>query len=306
MKRTPQYKIPPPGKRITVGDNILHVDERGEGSPTVIFENGLSAFSLQWYYIQAQIAQFTHTLSYDRAGQGWSDASTKPRTPQQITVELHQLLETLNVKPPYILVSHSFGGLISRYYAQQYPSEVQALVLVDTSHEMQLTHVENYDRRHHMMLQGLRVMSLVSRLPTVGQRLATQMFGQFRGDIPDEVWQQIVYLSGLPKQHATTRAEMLQFNDFFGPSHIIPTDLGDLPIVVITAAESMLHAPSPAKNLTSQQINQLQQELQRELLQLSTNSQQIIVPGATHLSVIGNPAHAQVVVDAVRRLVQNA
>ncbi len=36
------------------------------------------------------------------------------------------------VRPPYVLVAHSLGGLFSRLYAQLHPGQVAGLVLVDT------------------------------------------------------------------------------------------------------------------------------------------------------------------------------
>lgn len=65
----------PSGKRYDVGGFQLHAYESGSGSPTVIFEPALGAFGYQWLHIQRAVAQHTHTISYDRAGQGWSDCN---------------------------------------------------------------------------------------------------------------------------------------------------------------------------------------------------------------------------------------
>lgn len=49
--------------------------------------------------------------------------------------DLKQLLETLELGPPYLLVGHSFGGMIMRLFASRYPDDVLGLVLVDATHE---------------------------------------------------------------------------------------------------------------------------------------------------------------------------
>jgi pimeloyl-ACP methyl ester carboxylesterase len=45
--------------------------------------------------------------------------------------DLHRLLGAAGVRPPYLLVGHSFGGLNVRLFAAQHPDEVRGMVLVD-------------------------------------------------------------------------------------------------------------------------------------------------------------------------------
>jgi pimeloyl-ACP methyl ester carboxylesterase len=77
------------------------------------------------------VSGFTHTASYDRSGLGWSSPCQTSRTPGNIAVELHSMLEAAGIKPPFILVGHSFGGLVMRRYAALYPEDVLGIVLVD-------------------------------------------------------------------------------------------------------------------------------------------------------------------------------
>jgi pimeloyl-ACP methyl ester carboxylesterase len=124
-------RFPAPGRLIDVGRARMHLDDRGAGSPTVVLESGISATSISWALVQGEIAQFTRVCSYDRAGLGWSDAAEGPRTPSKLAAELHRLLVAGDVPGPYVLVGHSFGGLVVRSFAGQYPSETAGLVLVD-------------------------------------------------------------------------------------------------------------------------------------------------------------------------------
>jgi pimeloyl-ACP methyl ester carboxylesterase len=61
------------------------------------------------------------------------------RTSLQIVEELHTLLENGEIPPPYVLVGHSFGGWNARLFANRYPEEVVAIVLVDAAHEEQFS-----------------------------------------------------------------------------------------------------------------------------------------------------------------------
>src|SRR5262249_29469736 len=84
-----------------------------------------------------QVQSFTRALIYDRAGLGQSDPAPRPRTIQDAVSDLQTLLHTAQVPGPYLLVGHSFGGLIVRLYAHQYPQEVLGLVLLDVPHPEQ-------------------------------------------------------------------------------------------------------------------------------------------------------------------------
>ena len=120
------------GRWVSIGQGVKHyLLEHGSGHPTVIFESGIAATNLNWHGIQKMVAEFTHTVSYDRAGLGWSSRALTLRTPNNIAVELHAVLHEAGIKPPYVLVGHSFGGLVMRRFAVLYPNEVDGVVLVD-------------------------------------------------------------------------------------------------------------------------------------------------------------------------------
>jgi pimeloyl-ACP methyl ester carboxylesterase len=120
------------GRWVSIGRGCsLYLFEQGEGEPTVLFESGIGATHLNWRGIQDPIATLALTVTYDRAGLGWSSHCRTPRTPGNVAAELHQMLEAAGFQPPYVLVGHSFGGLIMRRYALLYPEEVVGVVLVD-------------------------------------------------------------------------------------------------------------------------------------------------------------------------------
>src|SRR5947207_14835158 len=125
---------PPLGKLYEVGGHKMHLYEIGNGGsgPAVLLEAGAGAFSIDWYLVQTQVAQFAKVCSYDRAGHAWSELGPRPRTKKQAVYDLHRLLLKADVPPPYVLVGHSLGGVLVRVYANQYPDEVAGLVLVDT------------------------------------------------------------------------------------------------------------------------------------------------------------------------------
>jgi pimeloyl-ACP methyl ester carboxylesterase len=120
-------------QKVDVGGHSLNLLIGGQGSPAVVFEGGFGVGIASWSTVQKEVAAFARTVSYDRAGLGQSELGPKPRSAKQIATELHTALEKAGVKPPYVLVGHSFGGIYVRVFAEIYPKEVVAMVLLDPS-----------------------------------------------------------------------------------------------------------------------------------------------------------------------------
>jgi pimeloyl-ACP methyl ester carboxylesterase len=118
-------------RKIDIGGCRLHILEAGSGAPVVVFESGLGEPVATWKDVQPEVARFTRTISYDRAGLGQSDPSPHPRTMTALAVDLHSVLHAAKIPPPYVLVGHSLGGAIVQVFADTYPKEVAGLVLVD-------------------------------------------------------------------------------------------------------------------------------------------------------------------------------
>ena len=123
-----------PGRLVDVGGFRLHLHCSGSGRPAVVMDSALAGSSISWSLIQPDVSRLTRACSYDRAGFGWSDAGPMPRTAGRVADELRVLLERGGVAPPFVLVGHSFGGLVMRIFAARYRSDVSGLVLVDPAH----------------------------------------------------------------------------------------------------------------------------------------------------------------------------
>jgi pimeloyl-ACP methyl ester carboxylesterase len=128
-------EAPAPAERIQVGAYQVQMAQQGSGRYTVIFESGFGTGMGAWRKVAPEVAKSAHVVTYSRAGHGSSDARPEPRTILQSSLELDQLIASANLHPPFILVGHSYGGLLARAFAARHPEQVAGMVLVDPSDE---------------------------------------------------------------------------------------------------------------------------------------------------------------------------
>ena len=288
----------PPGAMVDMGGFCLHAMVRGEGTPTVVFESGLGGCALQFSPLQRAVSTFTRTVAYDRAGQAWSDASSNPRTPVNIAGELKMLLGKLDMEPPYVWVGHSFGGLLARMYAGMYPAETAGAVLLDSSDVDQYATFPSMDKAVSQLANGMRLLKFLSRLG-LGKQLTKMSLGTALNWLPKDDLSAFLTATSQPTHNDTVLAEFSQHRYYFGPSSEVPRSLGDLPVVIVTAGKSV-SGKAKFGGMTADQLNVKHQQWQKELLGVSSRAEHVVVPGATHLSLIMQPEYVSQVVEAIR------
>lgn len=129
---TPAIRWYEHGRLIASGAQQHYAIIAGSGAPTVVFEAGLSSSAAAWEAVAPAIQQDVRCCSYDRGGVGRSPAGPGPRSALQLAEELGQLLQATQLPAPYVLVGHSFGGMMTQLLATLQPALIAGLVLVDT------------------------------------------------------------------------------------------------------------------------------------------------------------------------------
>lgn len=272
------------GRSIDVGGSSLYIECAGQGPPTVVFENGLGVSVDGWALIQPHVAQFARTCMYDRAGIGRSQPRKRPIDALVFAHDLHALLVAAGESGPYVLVGHSIGGIYIRMFTHLYPNEVAALVFVDSSHPEQKSRlpIPAWARAVESLF---RLAPLLARSPIPVLRfLAERMLP--KSDYPPEVAERLLVTSTSATHLASALAENAALDAIFAQGRMLG-NLGDRPIAIISAG-------MPRSQLVS-----AVHELHSELATLSTRSTRRIIDDGTHMSVIGNCAHAQIVVEAI-------
>jgi pimeloyl-ACP methyl ester carboxylesterase len=283
----------------------LYVVERGSGGPAVLFEAGIAATNLNWHHIQETVSSFTSTASYDRSGLGWSSPCCTVRTPRNITAELHTMLQSAGIKPPYILVGHSFGGLVVRRYAATYPEDVAGVVLIDPMRcedwpPLNPAKQSMIDRGKRLCryaipiaqfgLARLAITSLLCRSERIlghlanatgnGGRYVLKRVTEEVGKMPREVWPIVAahwsrpsYYVGMHR-HVEAVPETVREMQDAGP-------IREIPVLVLT--------PGKSTPLSDQCLNQI-----------GDNVRQVIAMASAHWIHLDEP---ELVVDLIREMV---
>jgi pimeloyl-ACP methyl ester carboxylesterase len=302
-------KFPPPGWLVNIGGRRWHLVEAGQGSPTVIFESGISASSLNWRFLHAEIARFTRACAYDRAWLGWSDPAATPRVASQLVEELHALLEAASVPPPYILAGHSFGGLLVQSYAAAYPDHVAGLVLIDPLPAKEWAGVTG--QRLRILRWGIRLsrrgalaarlglvrisLALLSggarKIPKLVARLtsgrAESTLSRLVGEVqkmPPQVWPMVQAHWCQPKAFLGM-AEYFRALPASAEQAAALSDLPRIPVSILSAANS-----TPA-----------QLAERNAIAGRSPHGKHIVVPDCGHWIHLDQP---QVVIDTIREMVE--
>ncbi|PUA28308.1 MAG: hypothetical protein B0W54_17720 [Cellvibrio sp. 79] len=123
---TTQSRIPPAAS--------VEFSVQGEGKLPLVFLNGFRMPKSSWHKLIGLLPANRCMLLYNRAGVGHTPKATVAQTAQQVVNDLRNLLDQLNIKPPYIVVAHSLGGIFANYFARRYPQEIAGIIFLDASH----------------------------------------------------------------------------------------------------------------------------------------------------------------------------
>ena len=278
--RRDRVRYPPPGQMLDVGGRRLHRMCAGSGSPTVVFESGIGSGGVDWTLVQREVAVFARTCAYDRAGYGWSDREPSPRSLPALVDDLALVLADLS--PPFVLVGHSYGGLICRAYAQRDPAQVAGVVLVDST-PVEILHDGTFQPGAE--LQQVALLRWLRRFGVL-RGLSRAIFDHWHV-LPEA--QQGAYLAQSLRNAVNVEDEL---EAMFNHGVTLPGTLGDLPLVVVSRQHKI---DDPHASLW--------ERMQRGLAELSTNGVYIEAERADHYVQLEEPA---VVVQAVQQVIEKA
>jgi pimeloyl-ACP methyl ester carboxylesterase len=237
--------------RADVGGYSLAYECMGSGSPTVILEAGYTASGIRTFgqVILPALARKTHVCTYDRAGDGTSDprpSSIRPLTGATQAQELSALLEAIHITGSFVMVGHSYGGVISREFAATYAKQVVGMVLIDATSEPEIPVYDRLDAGPWIdgsvtpaPNQTIDIHATVRELEAASTLRAMPLVVITAGILQDQ-WLKTVPLL---EAQAQTRLAALSSDSIHvvdkGVGHLIPSED---PAIVIAATQAVIDA----------------------------------------------------------------
>ena len=303
-----QNDPPPNGKLVDIGGYKLHIDIKGKGSPAVVMIAGSQAFSVDWSLVMPGISGITQVCTYDRPALAWSDPGPMPRTFDQDIYELHTLLHKSGVKPPYILVGHSLGGIIARLFEKKYPTEVKGLVLVDATSEDAVLFMNGKIQRLRTFSQN-RTIPPVKTKPDTSTKIPSmkdmeemwKMMGEPKIEspfdrLPKKFQEQRIWAMRQPKFLLADNGPYWadEFSAMYADSLY---SLGNKPIYVLSSGRDAFskNTDSAMKAIWLEKLEQ-----KEKMSNLSSNSKHIITTKSGHEIHLEEP---ELVINAIKEVI---
>jgi pimeloyl-ACP methyl ester carboxylesterase len=249
---TPSISVQSLDGKFDVGGRRIRLACQGSGYPTVVIDAGLGTAAVEdaaWQQIASKIAAVTRVCLYDRAGRGGSDPNPKQVvTSLDSATDMARALDVAGLQGPFLVVGHSVGGLHAQVFASRYPSKVAGLVLVSSTHPDQFS-------------------TWLNLLPP-------PVDGESKPITDTRAF--LITTQSDPLKNSE-RLDMRQSREQAHQLH----SLGSKPVIVLTHSPKFRMVPGLDEPLAIK-LENATQEMQKQFLQLSTNSKQHIAATAGH------------------------
>ena len=306
----------------TDGKRRLNLFCLGTGSPTVLLDAGAGENMMVWRHVQGEIASVTRTCSYDRAGYGFSDPSTRPSDARNAVRDLHRLVQAA-IRAPVVYVGHSVAGLYGALLVATHPQDVAGAVLVDPAfaHQWQKTtatfiqgEMEQWSTGFRQALAGIRTCLDLARAGALVKPTTKAASGcidtkGYAEDVDDILRRELERQYAQPKVFSAALSEYGSFwpegdqmtnadDRQLDASGVIT--FGDRPLVVLTRGKTQPIPGIAREHMTASDA--AWSAGHAALARTSTRGTNIVVQGAAHHIQFDQP---KAVIDAVQSVVDD-
>lgn len=266
----------------------MHVLAQGPqtGAP-VVWLPGSHVGGYGLHHLHRMLAQEARSVLVDRPGSGWSDAGPFPRTTAREVDEVLSALAAAGEAAPYVLVGHSFGGLLAANIARRRPDLLQAVVLLDPTPADTVVYAPRVHALHEMRrAEFVRALRLLVGLRG---RDAEQTARPVAGHLGEETARVLVAVEDWPAAalaSASIFRELLPtgFAAVGWDTVVYDGDLGDLPVYLVAPPDMAEGEWSQVANAAPEEPERLRRFYTRtreRYLASSTRSERVFMPAGS-------------------------
>jgi pimeloyl-ACP methyl ester carboxylesterase len=265
--RVDKSKFKVRGTMVKVQKHRLLTNVTGQGPVTVVLDSDINTPMQQWNKLRDSISNEVKVFTYERAGYGWSEASSDKGDIDQAVKDLRSALKK-TAASPFILVGHGYGGLVMSRFAKEYPEEVIGVILIDSINEKELgsevflNKVDNEIKKVKLMKYGsyIGVTRLLDKLNIL------KSDENLLNNIPEESKELFRAMRVTNKQNDAVYNELNMLKTYKDNVQV-PGLLGDKSLIVVTTT----------KDLSSEEVKNTKIDYGKDLLQMSTKGEQLII-----------------------------
>lgn len=274
---------------VSIGTHSLFLSASGPsripGFPAVILEAGSGSNHLGYAAIARHVSAFARIYTYDRSGLGLSEVSPSQRDAATLAAELSSLLKMAGISGPYVMVAHSYGGIIAREFLELKKEEVVGMVLVDTNHErsweLKLCPFEELG----IMFKGLDEIEVLGLKET--NRLTAEEWDAFVTDESGDSKARMKEINAVHQSHTNLLAKMQLDRQVLGkrPLSVIKGSKQKEFMKLYEAGVKRGNGTEELREFVKNAIERLgplDEELTRDQLRLSQNNRYVYAKNSGH------------------------
>ena len=290
---------------VHLNDRPMEVLQKGRTGTPILIMTGMGCSFEEWVNITDVLCEAHTVILFHRAGLGASELGAEPRTTAAAARDAKNLLETLEVTEPVVLIGHSYGGLCAQHFSKLYPQQVKGLLLVDSTSDSleKLDELPDLadDASDDKWLEECGKFAELDESEL--KQMIRPMLSENQKKLPSPIQQRLIEFQQKPNLYKAMKSEV---ENWRADAKTIKSlgSLSSIPLIVIGrdkkyAVEQGIEEGWPEAELQAQE--DLWHTLIQEQSALSENSELVFAEGADHMIHLNRP---DLIIEMAQKLTQ--
>lgn len=290
---------------VHLNGRLMEVLQKGRTGTPILIMTGMGCSFEEWFNVTEVLCEAHTVILFHRPGLGASELGTEPRTTAAAARDAKNLLETLEVTEPVVLIGHSYGGLCAQHFSKLYPQQIKGLLLVDSTSDSleKLDELPDLadDASDDKWLEECGKFAELDESEL--KQMIRPMLSENQKKLPSPIQQRLIEFQQKPNLYKTMKSEV---ENWRADAKTVKSlgSLSSIPLIVIGrdkkyAVEQGIEEGWPEAELQAQE--DLWHTLIQEQSALSENSELFFAESAGHMIHLNRP---DLIIEMAQKLTQ--